>query len=235
MENTPFKLLLLNLLQTAYEAQQTWFQGLSAEEQAATGSVERWSARNHIAHLTFWRKRLNFKLEAVLRGEQPSEFPALDPTDASILQQYQLRPLAEILSESEEAHHKLLTLTRLFSEEDLLYQHYSWVDAGSSLGGTIMCKGYSHPLEHIAQFYLERNDLAQATRTRETLVDQILPTTVPTNSKGIEVYNLACFYATNNILGKVLETLLDALRFYPDLKEWALNDPDLIVVRHHIK
>lgn len=236
MENTPFQSLLLRLLQDAYVAQQTWWSDLSEEEQSAVGTVERWSARDYIAHLTFWRRRLSEKLKAVWQKTPPSAMPAeFDEMNMQVFQQYRDKPLEDILRESEEAHQALLTLIPLFTDDDLISGHHDCIDAGEVLGVVIANRGYSHPLEHMAQYYLDRNDLPRARKIREALVEQLLQTEMPDQAKGIELYNLACFHATHNIPGRVLDNLQEALRFYPGLKEWALNDPDLLIVRHHIR
>ena len=233
--STTFKPLLLRLLQDVYEVQQAWLGSLSQEEQHATGVMGRWSSKDHLAHLTFWRRHLVSQLETALREQEPLELPELDETNAYIFRQYRDRPLADILRESQEAHQKLIAMVKQFSEESLATQRYPWMHTSDSLGVAIMGRGYAHPLEHIAQYYLDRNHLARATQIHERLVDQIIHTSVPDSAKGISLYNLACFYATHNILDKVAEKLMEALHFYPRLKEWALNDPDLVVVRHLIK
>lgn len=235
MESTSFKLLLLRLLQDVYEVQRSWFSALSQEEQAAVGTIERWAGKDYVAHLTFWRRRLVSQLEAALQEKDPLELPELAETNLQIFQQYQHHSLADILRDAEEAHQELMAMVQRFSEESLATQRYSWMHTSDSLGVAVMGAGYAHPLEHIALYYRDRGDLERAISIQETLVNQIIHTNVPDSAKGIGLYNLACFYATHNILDKAPAALQDALRFYPHLKEWALNDPDLVVIRHHIK
>src|SRR3954471_17125454 len=234
MENISFKTLLIRLLQDVYAAQQTWQQGLSQEERSTSGTMERWSGKDLLAHLTFWRRRLILQLEMV-QHEEPPEWPDRNDTNVHTFQQHQKSSLADILQDAEESQQNLLAMIQRFSEESLATQHYRWMHTNDSLGVAIMGAGYALPLEQMAQYYLDRNDLARATHIHETLVDQILHTNVPDSAKGIGLYNLACFYATHNILDKVMGKLQEALYFYPRLKEWALNDPDLVVIRHHIK
>lgn len=235
MEMASFKLLLLKLLQEAYTVQEAWFSCLRKEEQLAVGTAEYWSAKDHIAYLAFWQRRLNAQLATELQERQPYRWPEIEETDLQLFYKQQYRPVKDILQEAAEAHRQLTSLVHALSEEDLGSRCYDWVDAGDSLGTTIMAWGYAHPLEHIAQYYLDRDNLEQATHIREALVEQMLQASMPDTAKGIELYNLACFYATHNILNKVLNKLLQALRFCPHLKEWALNDPDLVVVRHQLR
>ena len=71
MTEHSFKPVLLDLLQQAHLAQDTFLQELNPIEYAAIGKPEFWSAKDHVAHLTFWRQRLTLRYELHLRRDAP--------------------------------------------------------------------------------------------------------------------------------------------------------------------
>lgn len=82
MTTQPFKPILLDLLHEAHLAQVAFLQELSPIEYTATGKTEYWSAKDHVAHMTFWIQRLVLKLTAILHNETPlppENFEQLNP------------------------------------------------------------------------------------------------------------------------------------------------------------
>ncbi len=62
MTQHAFKPVLLDLLRQAQMSQNTFIQELSPSERAALGTPELWAAKDHVAHMTFWRQRLVLRL-----------------------------------------------------------------------------------------------------------------------------------------------------------------------------
>lgn len=236
MADTLFKPVLLHLLQVAYDAQRTELGRLSENEQTATSTMECWSAKDHIAYLTLLKQHLLLRLEKALCGEIGPRFPSVEELTTSLFQEQHRRPHADILHEAEVAYQNLVNLIPRFSEEDLMTtERFPWLDATEPLGIAILGTAYAPPLEHLAQYYLDQNDIAQATHIQENLVAQLMCIDAPDRARGLGLYNLACFYATHNMVEKAPEKLRKALRLYPHLREWALNDPDLVLVRNVVK
>jgi hypothetical protein len=73
MIDRPFKPLLLDLLRQAHNSQNAFFQQLPAAELAQSGTPDCWSAKDHVAHLTFWRRRLTLYLQAIVNHEPQPE------------------------------------------------------------------------------------------------------------------------------------------------------------------
>jgi hypothetical protein len=235
MAEALFKSLLLKLFQEAYEAQYMWLDELSEEERKATGTAEHWSVKDHLAHVTSWRQRGVQKLEATLQGEDLPHFLDFDEFNAQTFQEQHPRPAADILRDSVEVYQRLIELVQCFSEEDLAIPgHFAWVDDSESLGSAIIFNGYGCPLEDLAEYYLDHGDLARAIKLHEGSVECIMQLPVPDSAKGTSLYNLSCFYSTHNMTEKALEKLHLALDLYPVLREWALNDPDLVLIRNQV-
>ena len=73
MTQYAFQPILHDLLRQAQIKQNAFFQELAPAELATIGAPEYWSAKDHVAHMTFWRQRLALRLQAIIRKEpQPS-------------------------------------------------------------------------------------------------------------------------------------------------------------------
>lgn len=79
MAEHAFKPVLIDLLRQAYRDQEAFIAGLDAAERAAVGSPDHWTAKDHVAHMTFWRQCAVQKLAAALAHETP---PSFEPFEA---------------------------------------------------------------------------------------------------------------------------------------------------------
>jgi hypothetical protein len=60
------------LLQKGYRAEREFIAALSDEERNAQGTFERWTAKDIIAHNSYWRKHHAENLLAILVGTSPT-------------------------------------------------------------------------------------------------------------------------------------------------------------------
>jgi tetratricopeptide (TPR) repeat protein len=232
MSEHPFQPVLLDLLGQARLDQAAFVQKLSAAERAAIGTPEHWSAKDHVAHTTFWCQRLVLKLAAILRQETPPAAEDFELLNPQVFEKQRLRPWSEILSESEQAYDALVACVQQLGEEDLTsFNRFDWIPNQEPLYTVFMGNYYEHCQQHFAQYYLDRHDLPRATNIYETWANRVIQAESPTPLKGIVLYNLACFYATHAQLEQAGTTLSQALALAPFLKEFSLTDPDLIALR----
>ena len=232
MPEHPFQPILLDLLRQARLDQAAFLQELTAAERAASGTPDHWSAKDHIAHMTYWRQRLVVILTAALRQETPSMAEEWQQLNPQIFEQQRERPWSAILAESEQAYDALLACVQQLGEEDLTAFHrFNWIPNQHPLYTSIMGNWYEHTQQHLAQYYAERADLPRATAIYEAWAYRIVQADTPEPLKGMILYNLACFYATHDQLEQAAATLPQALALAPFLKEFALTDPDLIALR----
>ena len=89
-------------------------------------------------------------------------------------------------------------------------------EAPQPLRDRILNHGFRHPLEHFTQFYLERDDVEQATRMQQRWADSVQRPELPAGIRAISLYTLALFYATTKQEIPALETLRQARAFNPD-------------------
>jgi hypothetical protein len=69
--SAPWKPRLLALLDAALADQQAFVDGLSDDARQANGSVDGWAAKDHIAHLTAWKRQSARLLAAAVAGDTP--------------------------------------------------------------------------------------------------------------------------------------------------------------------
>jgi hypothetical protein len=78
MTAQPFKTLILDLLQRGHLDEEACLQELNGTERTAIGTPERWSAKDHMAHRTFWHQNLIGKVMANLQHQEVSPSEASD-------------------------------------------------------------------------------------------------------------------------------------------------------------
>ena len=231
MTSEPFKPLLLDLLRQAQSSQNTFFQLLPADELAMSGTPDYWSAKDHVAHMTFWRQRLALRLQAIIEKEPQPEVQDFEQMNPLIFEEQRYRTWPAILSESDQAYDDLIMLTAQLTEEELTaWGRYDWVGDGMPLYTSFMGNCYEHTQNHLAQYLLERHENARALEIYELWANRVVEAPVPETLKGYTLYNLACFYATHDQLEKARPALQQAFVLYPALMEFAQTDPDLFAL-----
>ncbi|HEY7357801.1 MAG TPA: hypothetical protein VH590_15090, partial [Ktedonobacterales bacterium] len=169
---------------------------------------------------------------AVVQQETPPASEDFEQLNPRIFEEQRERPWSAILAEDEQVYDALIDCTQQLSEEDLTSFHrFDWIPNQEPLYSIFMGNWYEHTQQHLAQYYLDRNNLPRATHIYETWANRIAQADAPEALKGTVLYNLACFYATHAQLEKAAATLSQALTLAPFLKEWSLADPDLIALR----
>ncbi|GHO83884.1 TPR end-of-group domain-containing protein [Dictyobacter formicarum] len=228
-----FKTFVLDLLQQGHRDEETFVQGLNETERTAIGTWEIWSAKDHLAHRTFWRQDLIQKLTAILQQQElPSSEEDEEQLNAMTFKEKHQRPWPEIYAESEQTYAKLIKLTEQLSEEDLTTPNrFPWFSGDRPLYTAFLGSCYEHEQEHLAQYYLDHHDLPRAIEIREKCASRVIQAEVPEWVKGSFLYNLACFYAQQNQLEKASTLLQKALTLAPGLKERSKSDPDLAALR----
>ena len=235
MTAQPFKTIVLDLLQQGHLDEEAFLQELGETERTAIGTSERWSAKDHVAHRTFWHQDLILKLTAILQHQEipPSE-ESEDQLNSMVFEKHKLRLWSALYAGSERVYAELITLIEQLSEEDLTASNrFASLTGGKQLYTAFLGSCYEHDQEHLAQYYSDRHDLPRAIQIREKCANRVMQAEVPAWIKGWFLYNLACFYAQQNQLEKAAALLPEALTFAPRLKEGAESDPDLVALRDH--
>jgi tetratricopeptide (TPR) repeat protein len=131
----------------------------------------------------------------------------------------------------ERAHSELVEQTQAMLDSDLVdAERFPWQE-GRPLWRSIVGSGYSHPVQHLAQLYIERGKRDVATQIQETAAELLASLDNSPNWRGVTIYNLACHYALSGQREKAITKLGEALQLNPDLTEWSKQDPDFASIR----
>lgn len=233
MTTQPFKTIVLDLLQQGHHDEETFLQELSETERTTVGTWELWSIKDHVAHRTFWHQYLIQKLTAILQHHElpPSEDDE-EQLNTMTFEKNKLLSWSDIHTESERVSAELITLIEYLSEEDLTTSNrFASITGGKQLYTAFLGSCYEHDQEHLAQYNLDHHALPRAIEIREKCANRILQAEVPAWVKGSFLYNLACFYAQQNLQEKAAARLQEALTLAPNLTERSKSDPDLSTLR----
>jgi hypothetical protein len=93
MTALPLKTIVLDLLQHGHLDEEAFVQKLNETERTAIGTLERWSAKDHEAHRTFWHQDHIGKVTAILQHQEvsPSE-ECDDQINAKVFEEHKLHP-----------------------------------------------------------------------------------------------------------------------------------------------
>ncbi len=235
MTAQPFKTIVLDLLQQSHLDEEAFLQELNETERTAIGTPELWSAKDHVAHRTFWHQDLILKVTAILQHQEasPSE-ESDDQINAMVFEEHKLHPWSALHVESERVYAELIQLIEHLSEDDLTAPNrFPSITGEKPLYVAFIGSCYEHDQEHLAQYYSDRHDLPRVMQIREKCANRIIQAEVPAWVKGWFLYNLACFYAQQNQLEQAAARLQEALTLAPDLQEQSQRDPDLVALRDH--
>lgn len=232
MTQHAFKPVLLDLLRETQMRQNAFFLQLPPAELTTIGTPEWWSAKDHVAHMTYWRQRLVLKLQAIIRQEPQMEGQAFQEMNPLIFAANQYRVWSDLFAESEQVYAELIALVAPLTEEDLTAFHrFDWIGDGEPLYIAFMGHCYDHSLSHLAQYLLDRHDHDHAQAMYESWTNRVVEAEVPETLKGYMLYNLACFYSVHGLLEQARPILQQAFVAYPATREYALIDPDLAALR----
>lgn len=225
--------VLLRLLDEARRDELSFVEGLVAGERDAAGTSERWSAKDHMAHVAFWRLRFADRLEAIHRNEPQPEGEPWETLNDRLVEENRDRTWPDVLAELDRSHDALCAgIERLSDDQLTAFGRYDWLE-GQPLHDAVMGSAYEHLQLHLAQYRLERGDLSEARRIHERSVARVLEADTPPALKGLVLYNLACFLALHGDLEQARSRLDSALALYPTplLAEFSSTDPDLAALR----
>jgi len=188
----------------------------------------RWSAKDHLAHLAWWRDRTARLLEAVRTGAEPPPPVDDDTQNAIIYRDYRDRPAAEIVAEARRSWDRIAAAIEACSEDDLMRPHphvkeRNLLDSGPANGG--------HLGIHLMFWYLESRDEASAEAAMRWAYGLEIAAAADSRAGAYASYNLACFYGLVGRAGPAVPLLGASFKGAPELLDLARKDPDLDRIR----
>lgn len=232
-DSNPVKPHLLDLLARCHTTEQACIERLSGAERAAIGTDDHWAAKDHLVHLTFWRRHAAEHLTAAARGETPDMIEDFQPVNEQTFARERLTPWDEVLADAQRAHAELAAAVRGASEAGLTDpNHHPWSpDQPEPLWWVVTGSGFEHPHEHYGDLRLEHGDLAGASDLRRAAVAALEEQFPNSERSATGLYNLGCFYAKTGQSALAIAAVRESLARVPRLVEWSQQDSDLDPLR----
>ena len=189
----------------------------------------RWSVKDHLAHLSWWRDRNARLLDAVRSGAELPPPVQDDAQNAVIYEQNRDRVAEDVKKDARESWESLRAAVEACSDADLARPHpYA---PNFQLWSTVPGNGHGHLGQHLMFMYLESGaeDRAEASQLWMHDVDRrAFPDPV---DRANADYNLACFYGRVGNATKAVPLLRASFGARPELIPHARTDPDLDRIR----
>jgi tetratricopeptide (TPR) repeat protein len=231
MTDTSYKDKLKKLVADVRAEEQALWDSLSDEERNAAGEIDCWAPKDHLAHATFWTERLVTQLLAATGGEPPHKIEDFQKTNEEVYEANKDRGWEDVLAWATEVSRQFHTALEAASEEMLEDTEGSEGTGGRPLWQNVAFTGVYHPMDHVANLYLERGDFEGAQALRERVSEGMAALDESDTWQGTTKYNLACFYALHDKPQQALTLLKIALKRAPNLIEWSKQDDDLDSLR----
>jgi tetratricopeptide (TPR) repeat protein len=191
----------------------------------------RWNAKDHLAHVSWWRWRSAQTLEAVRTG---GELPPTVPDDdgvqnAIIYAEVRDRPADDVRADARKSWVALRKAIEASSEEDLAKPHpreaesQVWEAVPSAVG---------HAGTHIWSWYLDIGDEDHAIEAALWSAEMEGHFFTKPEQLAESRYNLACAYARLGRPREAIPLLRESFAARPDLAALARKDTDLDRIRH---
>ena len=189
-----------------------------------------WNAKDHLAHLSWWRRRSAQTLDAVRTGgELPPPLPDDDDVqNAIIYAEVRDRPADEVKADATESWTALRKAVEEASEDDLATQHpresqsQVWEVVPSAIG---------HSGTHVWSWYLDIGEEARAMAAARRTAEMEASFFTKPEQLAVSRYNLACVYGRLGRAQEALPLLRESFAARPDLIALARKDTDLDRIR----
>ena len=189
-----------------------------------------WNAKDHLAHVSWWRRRTVQTLDAVRTG---GELPPAVPDDdnvqnAIIYAEIRDRSAADVKAEATGSWTALRKAIEESSEEDLTKQHprqpqsQVWEAVPGAIG---------HAGTHVWSWYLDIGEEARAMAAARWSAEVEGRFFTRPEQLAVSRYNLACVYGRLGRAQDALPLLRESFAARPDLIALARKDTDLDRIR----
>ena len=221
MAETPLKQRLLETLVAAQDRERE----LEKLVDDVRTDPERWTAKDHVAHLAHWRRHAADVLTAVRVGNPPPNAGDPDETNATVHAANAERLAAEVTEHASASYAYLARAIEDCSDEELLLPRPGREQ--DKVWEVVPGNCHMHVGEHLVFWYEAQGDDQAAERAQLWTLEVQKAAFSDPRSLSFGTYNLACYYARNSRAAEALPHLKRSFELNPDLKEWARLDKDL--------
>jgi tetratricopeptide (TPR) repeat protein len=215
---------LIMLLQLASDEERRFASRLTADERAATGTLEQPAPKDVLGHIAGAKEAMRATLVAAREGEDPD---ASHDREA-LFQAHRARPFDEVASDAERYSDALVSEVERQCPATLASSP-AWITE-PTLGEEIVMYGVTYSLTHLFEPLRERGDAPDALRAQKRYLEA-LPANASAQLRAGALYNLGCLYARLGREDDALVLIDEATTLEPGLADLAHRDPDLQPVR----
>ena len=222
---------LTELLQLGYQVEKDFMAALSEEDRNADGTLEQWTAKDNVAHNSYWRKRHADDVLDVLAGKSPIEEDE-DEINEKVYAQFRDQSWDEVDALLDTSLERMGVALAKLSEDDLQSdEFYPW-DQGRSLWRELVVNMYTHPIIHLSEWHIKRGNAKHAAEMYREMTSQLATLDDSPDWQGTIRYNNACSFSLLGDKETAINELREALKLNPDLTEWSKQDPDFEPIRN---
>jgi tetratricopeptide (TPR) repeat protein len=221
---------LNELLQEGYQAEKEFIATLSDQERNADGNFEHWTAKDTLAHNSYWRKHHAEDILAVLAGDSPIHIDD-DQLNEGVYSQYKDQSWKEVETLAKTSLERMGAALAALSEGDLQRSDFYPWEQGRPLWREIVGNIYTHPILHLSDWHIKRDNATRAAEMYQEMTGQLTSLDDSPDWRGTIRYNNACSFSLLGDKEKAISELREALKLRPDLTEWSQQDPDFEPIR----
>jgi hypothetical protein len=230
MKGNKVKNKLVELLELGDQLEKEFIASLSDEERGSNGTFEHWSPKDMVAHNYYWRKQHAEDILDVLAGKTPS-IADEDEINEEVYAQYKHQSWNEIKILIDTGLNRMQEAIEALSEDDLQSdQFYPW-DQGRPLWRELVTNIYTHPMIHLAEWYIKKGNKTKAAKMYQDSTKQLVALDDSPDWQGVIRYNNACSFSLLGDKETAINELREALKSNPGLTEWSKEDPDFEPIR----
>ncbi len=229
-----FNQKLTHIMKWVYREEKILVDKLTDEEIAETGTFNKWSAKDIIAHNSFWKLLRAKSIDDVLRDKIPAEIGDFQKINEEIFREYKNRSWDNISSYSREAHNSLMKILDTTTSEDLNSEKTFPLQGNMPIWKIIIIYCCLHPLSHFDKYYTNRDQTYYAINIWKEAVDLLERLPASSGIIGNAKYNLSKYYALSGQKFIAVRTFNQAIKLNPNLIKRSTEDPDLSSIKDQI-
>lgn len=223
--------ILKELLEKGCQAEKELIAALSDAERNAIGSLEAWTAKDVIAHNSYWRKYHAENLLGALEGRIPDPTEDLDHANEDVYYKYRDQPWEEVEALADNSCEQMKEVLAALGNDGLEKVNFFPWHEGRPLWRFVVGNVYTHPILHLADWYGKKGETGRVVKMYQTMTGLLSDLDDSPDWQGTIRYNLACSYSLAGDTEKAIRELGEALKMNPALVEWSQQDPDFEPIR----
>lgn len=197
-------------------------------DDAPSSDPDRWTAKDHVAHLAHWRRYAARYLDAIHTGNPPPNADDVDGVNAEVRAAHRARPAVEVKEDARTSYAELARAIEDCTDEELLRKREG---RDGAVWEVVPPNGHLHLGEHLAFWHQAHGDEAAAEASQLWMLGVHEAAFSEDRSRAFGAYNLGCYYAKLGRSAEAVPHLSRSFELHPELKTWARTDKDLDRIR----